>query len=90
MARLGLVCHTAGFYYTRHSTVDMASMGVSELDQMPIKKWGVAKVKRSEPEKFFIFLIDAEGSNLQTSDLLSEEELRQDLAIRGISETEID
>jgi hypothetical protein len=29
---------------------------------MPIKKWGVAKVKGSEPEKFFIFLTDMEDS----------------------------
>ena len=56
---------------------------------MPVKKWGVAKVEASEPEQFFIFLIDAEGSNLRTSDFLSEEELREDLAFRGISEPEI-
>jgi hypothetical protein len=55
---------------------------------MPVKKWGVAKVEASEPEQFFIFLIDAEGSNLRTSDFLSEE-LREDLAFRGISEPEI-
>jgi hypothetical protein len=57
---------------------------------MPIKQWGVAKVKGSEPEQFFIFLIDAEGSNLRTSDFLSEQELREDLACRGFSETEIE
>jgi hypothetical protein len=68
----------------------MISMGVSELDEMPIKKWGVAKVKESEPEQFFIFLIDAEGSDLRTSDFLSQQELREDLACRGISETEIE
>ena len=90
MARLGLVCHTAGFYYTRHGTVDMVSVGVSELDQMPIKKWGVAKVKGSEPEQFFIFLINVDGSNLRTSDFLSEEELRSDLANRSIREMEIE
>lgn len=90
MTRLGLMCHTAGFYYTRHSTADMVSMGVSELDEMPIKKWGVAKVKESEPEQFFIFLIDAEGSSLRISDFLSEQELREDLACKGISGTQID
>jgi hypothetical protein len=56
---------------------------------MPVRKWSVAKVEASEPEQFFIFLIDAEGSNLRTSDFLSEEELREDLAFRGISEPEI-
>jgi hypothetical protein len=56
---------------------------------MPIKEWDVAKVKGSEPEQSFIFLIDAEGSNLRTSDFLSEKELRQDLLLRGLSETEI-
>ena len=57
---------------------------------MTIKKWHVAKVKGSEPEQFFIFLIDAEGSNLRTSDFLSEKELRQDLLFRGLSGTEIE
>jgi hypothetical protein len=55
---------------------------------MPNKKWGVAKVKGSEPERFFIFLMKAKGST--TSDFLSEEELRLDLANRGINEAEIE
>ena len=65
-------------------------VSVEQKLTMPINEWDVAKVKESEPEQFFIFLIDAEGSNLRTSDLLSEKELRQDLLFRGLSETEID
>jgi hypothetical protein len=59
---------------------------------MPNKKWGVAKVKGSEPERFFIFLMNAKGSTafMRTSDFLSEEELRLDLANRGINEAEIE
>jgi hypothetical protein len=65
---------------------------VSELDQMPIKKWGVAKVKGSEPERFFIFLMNAKGATafMRTSDFLTEERLRSDLANRGINEAEIE
>jgi hypothetical protein len=55
---------------------------------MPIKKWGVAKVKGSKPEQFFIFL-DVHRSSVRASDFYSEEELRSDLENRGIRETEI-
>jgi hypothetical protein len=56
---------------------------------MPNKKWGVAKVKGSEPERFFIFLA-LHRSIVRASDLLSEEGLRSDLANRGIKEAEIE
>jgi hypothetical protein len=55
---------------------------------MPIKEWGVAKVKGSKPEKFFIFL-DVQRSSMRASDFYSEEELRSDLENRGIRKTEI-
>jgi hypothetical protein len=59
---------------------------------MPIKKGGVAKVKGSKPERFFIFLMNAKGMTafMRTSDFLSEEGLRSDLANRGINESEIE
>ncbi len=60
---------------------------------MPNEEWGVAKVKGIEPEQFFIFLMNMEGSKgpfMRTSDFLSEEELRSDLAGRGSTEVEID
>ena len=60
---------------------------------MPNKKWGVAKVKGIEPEQFFIFLRNTEGSKgpfMRTSDFLSEDELRADLANRGITNAEIE
>ena len=56
---------------------------------MPNKKWGVAKVKGSRPEQFFIFLA-LHRSSVRASDLLSEEGLRSDLANRGIKEAEIE
>jgi hypothetical protein len=57
-----------------------------ELDQMPNEKWGVAKVKGIEPEQFFIFLINTEGSKgplMRASEFLSEEELRSDMKSNG-------
>jgi hypothetical protein len=58
---------------------------------MPNKKWGVARVKGSDPEQFFTFLINTTGSPfMRTSDFLSEEGLRSDLANRGINEAEIE
>ena len=60
---------------------------------MPNKKWGVAKVKGIKPERFFIFLINTQGTTgpfMRTSDFLSEDELRTDLANRGITEAEIE
>jgi hypothetical protein len=60
---------------------------------MPNKKWGVAKVKGIEPEQFFIFLITTHGTTgpfMRTSDFLSEDDLRTDLANRGIPEAEIE
>jgi|HubBroStandDraft_4_1064222.scaffolds.fasta_scaffold03289_8 hypothetical protein len=56
---------------------------------MPNKKWGVAKVKGSRPEQFFIFLA-LHRSIVRASHLLSEEGLRSDLANRGIKEAEIE
>ena len=59
---------------------------------MPNKKLGVAKVKGIEPEQFFIFLMNTEGSKgpfLRTSDFLSEDELRSDLESSGSTEAEI-
>jgi hypothetical protein len=59
---------------------------------MPNEKWGVAKVKGIEAEQFFIFLMGTEGSKgpiTRTSDFLSEDELRTELANRGITEPEI-
>jgi len=61
--------------------------------KMPNKKWGVARAKGSDPEQFFVFLINTRGSPfMRTSDFLSESEkdLRSDLANRGISEAEIE
>ena len=55
---------------------------------MPIKKWGVAKVKGSMPETFFIFLY-VHRSSVRASDFYSEEELRSDLEDREIRKTEI-
>ena len=55
---------------------------------MPIKKWGVAMVKGSTPEQFFIFL-DVQRSSVRASDFYTEQELRSDLENRGIRETEI-
>ena len=55
---------------------------------MPNKKWGVAKVKGSRPEQFFIFLA-LHRSIVRASHLLSEEGLRSDLA-KGIKEAEIE
>jgi hypothetical protein len=55
--------------------------------------WGVAKVKGVEPEHFFVFLIDPQGSKgpfMRTSDFLSEEELRVDLRIKGSTDAEIE
>jgi hypothetical protein len=59
---------------------------------MPTRKWGVAKVTGSNPKRFFIFLMNGKGSAafMRTSDLLSEEELRSDLANREINEAEIE
>ena len=59
---------------------------------MPNDKLGVAKVKGIEPEQFFIFLMNAEGSKgpfMRTSDFLSEDELRSDLESNGSTESEI-
>jgi hypothetical protein len=56
--------------------------------KQPNKMWGVAKVKGSKPEKFFIFL-DVYRSTVRASDFYSEEELRSDLQNRRICETEI-
>jgi hypothetical protein len=59
--------------------------------KMPNKKWGVARAKGSDPEQFFVFLINTRGSPfMRTSDFLSEKDLRSDLANRGISEAEIE
>jgi hypothetical protein len=59
---------------------------------MPTRKWGVAKVTGSNPERFFIFLMNGKDSEafMRTSDFLSEEELRSDLANREINEAEIE
>ena len=83
------MCHIAG-YYTRNSTVNIGQHGCVRIRSNANQKVGSSKVKGSEPEQLLIFLIDAEGSNLRTSDFLSEQELREDLACRGISETEIE
>jgi hypothetical protein len=59
---------------------------------MPNDKLGVAKVKGIEPEQFFIFLMNTEGSKgpfMRTSDFLSEDELRSDLESNGSTEAEI-
>jgi hypothetical protein len=59
---------------------------------MPNEKWGVAKVKGIEPEQFFVFLMNTEGSKgplMRASEFLSEEELRLDLASNGSTEPEI-
>jgi len=48
-----------------------------------------AKVKGSQPERFFIFLA-LHRSIVRASDLFSEEGLRSDLANRGIKEAEIE
>jgi hypothetical protein len=54
-------------------------------------KQEVARVKGSDPEQFFIFLINTTGSPfMRTSDFLSEKGLRSDLANRGIKEAEIE
>ena len=59
--------------------------------KMPNKKWGVARAKGSDPEQFFVFLINTGGSPfMRTSDFLSEKGLRSDLANRGIKEAEIE
>ena len=50
--------------------------------------WGVAKVKGSKREKFFIFL-DVYRSSVRASDFYTKQELRSDLENRGIRETEI-
>ena len=50
----------------------------------------MVKVKGSEPEQFFIFLTTRDGSKMRTSDFLSEEKLRSDLVIRGITDMEIE
>jgi hypothetical protein len=63
-------------------------LGQQRPQDMPIKKWGVAKVKGAEPEQFFIFLA-VHRSSVRASDFLSEQELRSDLKNRGIHETEI-
>jgi hypothetical protein len=59
---------------------------------MPNDKLGVAKVKGIEPEQFFVFLMNTEGSKgpfMRTSDFLSEDELRSDLESNGSTEAEI-
>ena len=59
---------------------------------MPNDKLGVAKVKGIEPEPFFIFLMNTEGSKgpfMRTSDFLSEDELRSDFESNGSTEAEI-
>ena len=59
---------------------------------MPNEKWGVAKVKGIEPEQFFIFLINTEGSKgplMRASEFLSEEELKSDMKSNGSTEAEI-
>ena len=59
---------------------------------VPNDKLGVAKVKGIEPEQFFIFLMNTEGSKgpfMRTSDFLSEDELRSDLESNGSTEAEI-
>jgi hypothetical protein len=58
---------------------------------MPNEKWGVAKVKGIEPEQFFIFLMNTEGSKgpfMRSSDFLLEGELRSELASKGNTEAE--
>jgi hypothetical protein len=60
---------------------------------MPSGAWGVAQVKRAEPETFFIFLTHAEtvkGRFVRWSEFLSEAELRNELAIKGCAESDID
>jgi hypothetical protein len=59
---------------------------------MPNERWGVAKVRGVEPERFFIFLMDLEGRKgpfMKSSDFLLEAELRTELASKGSTESDI-
>jgi hypothetical protein len=59
---------------------------------MPNDKLGVAKVKGTKSEQFFIFLKSTEGSKgrfMRTSGFLSEKELRSDLESNGRTDAEI-
>jgi hypothetical protein len=79
---------SAGKYSGQGRCRRLAFVGQRRTQNMPIKKWGVAKVKDGDPEQFFIFL-EVHRSSGRASDFYSEQELRSDLENRRIRKTEI-
>jgi hypothetical protein len=60
---------------------------------MPTDRWGVLKVGGAEPAQFMIFWIDLElpkGRFMQTSDFLTEVELRSELVKMERTHEQID